>query len=137
MDDCIETLGKTRIYSSLDAISGYWQIAVDDQDISKSPFVCHQGLYEYLRMPYGFMNAPATFQRALDIALAGYRWKTCLVYLDDVIVFSENEKDHFKHLREVLTVLKDVGMSLNLKKCSFFTKFIKFWVILYSLAPWK
>ena len=126
MDDCMDTLGKAKIFSSLDANSGYWQIAVDEQDIPKTAFVCHQGLFEYMRMPFGLTNAPATFQRALDIALAGYKWQTCLVYLDDVIVFSESEEDHIRHLREVLIVLKDTGMSLNLKKCSFFTKHIKY-----------
>ena len=126
MDDCIDTLGKAKVFSSLDANSGYWQIAVDEQDIEKTAFVCHQGLFEYLRMPFGLTNAPATFQRALDIALAGYKWHTCSVYLDDVIVFSEDDDEHITHLREILSVLKDTGMSLNLKKCSFFTKHIKY-----------
>ena len=76
-------------------------------------------------MQFGLTKEPTAFQRALYIAPSGYKWKTCLVYLDDVIVFSENEDDHVKHLREVLKVLRDMRMLLNIKKCSFLTKFIK------------
>eukprot|EP00171_Calliarthron_tuberculosum_P003135 IDg3135t1 len=77
-------------------------------------------------MPFGLTNAPATFQRALDIILAGYKWQTCLVYLDDIIVFSKNEEGHLKHLNDVLDALHKAGVSLNLRKFSFFTNKIKY-----------
>ena len=73
-------------------------------------------------MPFELCNAPATFQRTLDILLAGYRWKTCLVYLDDIIVFSRDQASDIKHVDEVLTVLREAGMSLKLRKCHFFVK---------------
>lgn len=72
-------------------------------------------------MPFGLTNAPATFQRTLDVLLAGYKWKTCLVYLDDVIVFSKDMNNHFEHVQEVLTILQQAGVSLKLEKCKFFT----------------
>ena len=73
-------------------------------------------------MPFGLCNAPATFQRTLDILLAGLRWQSCLVYLEDIIVFSRSIEDHFKHLCEILAILEEAGLSLKLKKCNFFTK---------------
>eukprot|EP00171_Calliarthron_tuberculosum_P021997 IDg21997t1 len=94
MDECIDSLGNARVFSTLDANWGYWQMQVGKKSVPLTAFTCHQGLFEFNRMPFGLTNAPATFQRALDIILAGYKWQTCLVYLDDVIVFSQNYEDH-------------------------------------------
>ena len=71
-------------------------------------------------MPFGLKNAPATFQRALDIILSGVRWQTCLVYLDDVIVFSRTIDEHIANLDIVLLLLRNAGVSLKLSKCAFF-----------------
>ncbi len=77
-------------------------------------------------MPFRLTNAPATFQRALDIILAGYKWHACLVYLDDVIVFSQSQEDHLRHVDEILGALGRDGVTLKLSKCSFFTDRIKY-----------
>lgn len=77
-------------------------------------------------MPFGLCNAPATFQRTLDIVLAGYHWKSCLIYLDDIIVFSKTVEEHINHVKEVLSALHDAGASLKLKKCAFFTKSVQY-----------
>lgn len=69
-------------------------------------------------MPFGLTNAPATFQRALDIALALFKWKTCLVYIDDVVVFSSTKEAHIEHVNEVLTVLGEAEVSLKLPKAT-------------------
>ena len=71
-------------------------------------------------MPFGLRNAPAKFQRALDIILNGLRWQTSLIYLDDVIVFSKDTKEHVAHVDQVLTLLRQARVSLKLKKCEFF-----------------
>lgn len=71
-------------------------------------------------MPFGLCNAPATFQRALDMLLAGYRWRSCLVYLDDVIIFSKTKEQHLLDVHEILDVLHTGGLSLKLRKCHFF-----------------
>ena len=78
-DECIDSLGDATIFSTLDTNAGYWQIPVHEDDRDKTAFVCHR-LYRYRRMPFELTNAPATFQRALDLLLAGYRWKTCLIF---------------------------------------------------------
>ena len=71
-------------------------------------------------MPFGLKNAPATFQRALDIILARVKWQFALVYLDDVIIYSNSAREHFDHVEHVLTLLQEAGISLRLEKCAFF-----------------
>ena len=126
MDDCIDSLGEAAVFTTLDAYSGYWQVPIRKEDQELTSFTCHRGTYKYLRMPFGLSNAPATFQRVLDIVLSRYRWQTCLVYLDDVIIFSKNMDDHVKHVREVLTALRDAGVTLKLKNCEFFKDSVRY-----------
>ena len=126
MDECIDSLGEASVFSTIDCNSGYWQIPVEEEDRDKTAFVCHAGLYRYKRMPFGLQNAPATFQRTLDILLLPFKWLSCLVYLDNVIVFSETVEEHFAHLDAILSATKAAGISLKLSKCSFFTKTIKY-----------
>ena len=115
MDECIDSLGDAQFFSTLDCNSGYWQIPVDPADRAKTTFTSHEGLYWFRRMPFGLRNAPATFQRFVDITLAGLAWKSCLVYLDDIIVFSNTKEEHLEQLDAVLGRLYRAGLSLNLK----------------------
>ena len=71
-------------------------------------------------MPFGLTNAPATFQRALDILLSGVKWQYCLVYLDDVIIFSNDEETHLQHVDTILTLLQNAGITLKFSKPEFF-----------------
>ena len=105
MDECIDSLGNACIFSTLDCNSGYRQLPIAKGDQEKTTFTCHAGSYRFLRMPFGLRNAPATFQRAMDIILSGVRWKSCIVYLDDVIIFSKNDDEHLTHLEEVLQII--------------------------------
>ena len=120
MDDCIDSLGDATVFSTLDANCGYWQLPMAEEDQDKTTFVSHRGAFRYVRMPFGLRNAPASFQRALDILLSGVKWKTCLVYLDDVIVFRKSVDDHVAHMDEALRILGDAGISLKLRQCEFF-----------------
>jgi Reverse transcriptase (RNA-dependent DNA polymerase) len=114
MDECIDSLGDAAVFTTLDCNSGYWQIPVHPEDRDKTTFTSHYGIYRFLRLPFGLRNAPATFQRSIDIILSGVKWKTCLVYLDDFIVFSKSKKDHLAHVAEALTLLGNAGLSLKL-----------------------
>ena len=126
MDDCMDTLGSANIFSTLDANWGYWQLPVREQDRKYTAFSSHEGLFEFNRLPFGLTNAPASFQRALDVILARFKWKTCLIYLDDIIVFSRDVESHIDHVDQILSVLRHAGISLKIDKCDFFTKTVKY-----------
>eukprot|EP00171_Calliarthron_tuberculosum_P021901 IDg21901t1 len=120
MDDCLDSLGTASHFTTLDCNSGYWKVKLAEGDRDKTAFTSHAGTFQFKRMSFGLCNAPETFQRALDILLAGYRWRSCFVYLDDVIIFSSSFEDHLKNVAQVLTVLQSAGLSLKLAKCKFF-----------------
>ena len=117
MDVCLDSLGDAGVFSTFDCNSGYWPIPVASEDRYKTTFTTHMGTFCHVRMPFGLRNAPATFQRALDIILSGLRWQTCLIYLDDVIVFSKDTKEQVAHVDQVLTLLRQAEVSLKLEKC--------------------
>jgi hypothetical protein len=122
IDDTIEALYGARYFSTLDLISGYWQIEIDEADKHKTAFICELGLFEFNRMPFGLTNAPSTFQRAMNNIFRTILYKCVVVYLDDIIIYSKTFEDHLKHLAEVFSLLADAGMRLNRKKCEFFKK---------------
>jgi hypothetical protein len=119
MDECIDSRGDARVFCTIDCNSAYWQIPVSPEDKEKTTFTSHEGLFRFSRMPFGLKNASATFQRFVDITLSGLTWKNCLVYLDDIIVYSRSRDYHLAHLDAVLNRLYRAGLSLNLKKCYF------------------
>ena len=90
---------------------------LDEDARAKSAFSTFKGLYEFLRVPFGLSNAPVTFERAMQKILAGLEWKSCFVYLDDVLVASKTFEEHLKHLRQVLLRLREAGLRLKPQKC--------------------
>ena len=117
IQEIFDNLRGAKIFSTLDLKSGYWQIPVDKASIPKTAFTCHLGLFEFVRMPFGLTNAPAIFQRAMTKALQGLVGKICMVYIDDIIVYSQNEKQHAKDLEAVFQRLKQFGLQLKPSKC--------------------
>jgi hypothetical protein len=85
-----DRIAGAKYFSSLDLMSGYWQVPVAEADTCKTAFVTPDGLYEFVRLPFGLNNAPSTFQRPIDRVLARLKWQMCLVYLDDVLVFGKS-----------------------------------------------
>jgi len=94
IDDLLDQLGGKRVFSTLDARSGYWQIQMHETSREKTAFVTMDGLYEFRVMPYGLCNAPATFQRLMQRTVAGLG-SFCSVYVDDIIVFSSTVEEHW------------------------------------------
>ncbi len=123
IDDC---LGGNKYFSTFDLASGYWQIPVNEADQEKTAFISHTGLYEFNVMPFGLVNAPATFQRFMDRCLAGLKWRSLLVYLDDIIVFSKDVQTHLQDLQEVFIRLRANGLHLKASKCFLFKPEIEY-----------
>ena len=86
-------------------------------DREKTALITPYGLYQFKVMPFGLCNAPTTFQRLMEHVLTGLHWVTCLVYLDDIIIFSHNVQQHLKQLRDVFVRLKDAGLKVMSAKC--------------------
>ena len=119
IDDTLDTLAGSHWFSTLDLVSGYWQVEMSQQDREKTAFCVPDGLFEFKVMPFGLSNTPATFQRLMDLLLAGLKWNICLVYLDDVIVVGSTFEEHLFRLREVFQRFRDAGLKLKPNKCSF------------------
>lgn len=94
MYEYLDLLGEAKYFSTLDANTGFWKIEVHPEDRDNTTFSCHAGMYRFTRMPFGLINAPATFQRAMDIILSEVRWESLIVYLDDIIIFSTSFEEH-------------------------------------------
>ena len=117
IDETLDTLSGAKWFSTLDLISGYWQVEIEECDREKTAFCTSEGLYQFNVMPFGLCNAPATFQRLMDTVLAGLQWDHCLVYLDDIIVVGRTFEEHLTALRLVLERLERAGLKLKPTKC--------------------
>ncbi|CAK1595529.1 unnamed protein product [Parnassius mnemosyne] len=120
--DLFDKLGKSTYFSTLDLASGYHQIELNEDDRQKTAFSTQNGHYECLRMPFGLKTAPATFQRAMNNVLRGLQEIYCLVYLDDVIIFSASLQEHMEKLRTVFDRLRKTNMKIQLDKSECFRK---------------
>ena len=118
VEDIFSKLGKAKFFTTLDLRSGYHHIALDKDAIKKTAFVTPFGKYEYMKVPFGLAQAPAYFQNLMNRVLNGLHFT--LAYLDDVIIFSETEEQHLKHIKIVLTRLKQANLKLKKSKCAFF-----------------
>ncbi|KAE8228087.1 hypothetical protein CF326_g6994 [Tilletia indica] len=118
-DAVFHTLQGKHWYSSLDAIRGYHQHPVREEDRWKTAFVCHRGLYQYRTVPFGLRNAPAVFQRLMDKVLGELRWKTAVVYIDDVVAATATLQEHLETLDVILTRATQLGLKFSPAKCTF------------------
>ena len=103
----------------MDLHSGYWQVPMAEDDKQKTAFSTPDGLFEFNVMPFGLCNAPATFERLMDNVLPGLKWKICLCYLDDVVIFSRTFEEHLSRINTVLNCVANAGLQLNTQKCHF------------------
>ena len=125
-DMCLDAMSGARWFSTFDLRSSYHQVAMKPEDADKTAFICKEGQFKFTTMPFGLCNAGATFQQQMDMLMAGLAYEVCLVYLDDVIVFSSSVEEHIKRLRLVLSKLRDAGLKLKPSKCSLLQKQVSF-----------
>lgn len=118
IDDLFGQLQGAKVFSSLDLRSGYHQIRIADQDIEKTAFRTHQGLFEFMVLPFGLTKAQAAFQREMNRVFADV--PNVLVYLDDILIFSKTAKEHEEHLQEALELWRKHRLYAKLSKCFFF-----------------
>ncbi|PPQ97535.1 hypothetical protein CVT26_002411 [Gymnopilus dilepis] len=118
--EILASLSGANVLSSLDALSGFTQLEMDEEHREKTAFRTHRGLFQFKRMPFGLRNGPAIFQRIMQGILSPYLWLFCLVYIDDIVVYSKSYEDHIEHLDKVLGLIEKSGITLSPTKCHLF-----------------
>lgn len=126
INEVLAQFGRSKFFTVLDLKSGFHQIPLKKSDIEKTAFSINSGKFEFTRLPFGLKNAPSIFQRALDDILRLHIGKSCYVYIDDIIIFSEHEEQHLNHILEIFQTLNDANMKVQLDKCSFFKRQVEF-----------
>ena len=121
IESILDSLGGAQIFSTLDLKAGYWQVEMAEECKAYTAFTCGPlGFYECDTMPFGATNAPATFQRLMHDCLGELNMNWCIVYLDDIIIFSDTKEEHLKRLEAVFQKLMAAGLKLKPSKCFFF-----------------
>ena len=127
VEDVFDCLHGAKYFSTIDMKSGYHQVEVEEQHKDRTAFtVGPLGFFEFNKMPFGLSNSPATYQRLMEECLGDFNMKICVIYLDDLIIFSNSFEQHLERLHLILTRLKECGIKLAPEKCFFIQKRIKF-----------
>ena len=126
IDILFDKLAKAKVFLKIDLRSGYHQIKIQPEDIPKMAFSTRYGLYEYLVMSFGLTNAPAHFMYLMNSVFMPELDEFVVVFIDDILVYSENAQDHEKHLRIVFTRLREHQLYAKFSKCQFWLKKVPF-----------
>ena len=117
IDECLDTMTGSAWFFTIDLRSGYFQVELAQEDAHKTAFITRRGLYEFQVMPQGMCNSAATFQRLMNPILSGLSYEACLVYIDDIIVYSNTLDTHLERLEAVLQRLNKAGLKIRPDKC--------------------
>lgn len=126
ISEILDRLGKAQYFTVLDLASGFHQIEIDPADIPKTAFNVDGGKFEFVRMPFGLKNAPATFQRLMDSVLRKHLNIRCFVYMDDIIIFSSSLEEHLQDIKKVLQTLRESNLKVQSDKSEFLRKEVEF-----------
>ena len=127
IEETIDTLSGSKYFSKLDLRSGYWQVGVKESDKMKTAFLVGPlGFFECNRMAFGLCNAPASFQRLMERCMGELHLRECLIYLDDIIIFSKTFDEHLVRLANVFRQLEVHGLKLKGSKCEFFQRQVNY-----------
>ena len=124
--DLFDQLGQARVFTKLDLRSGYYQVRIAEGDEPKTACVTRYGLFEFKVMPFGLTNAPATFCTLMNKVLQPFLDKFVVVYLDDIVVYSQGLAEHLEHLRQVFQALLDNELYVKREKCRFAVEEVDF-----------
>jgi len=126
ISEILDALGNSKYLSTIDCVSGFYQVPVRTEDQAKTAFSTREGHFHYKKMPFGLKGAPATFQRLMTAVLSGIQGIKCLVYLDDVAVFGKDLETHNDRLREVFSRMRKHNLKLQPDKCEFLRKEVSY-----------
>lgn len=132
IQDQINALCHAKYFTTLDMKSGFYQMEIEEKSRHITAFVTPDGQYEFNRMPFGYVNAPAIYQRAIDKALGNLKGTKAFVYLDDVLVPTRTIEEGLQNMEEVLSALSTAGFTLNYEKCVFFAAETEYLGVLLS-----
>ncbi|KAL4323301.1 hypothetical protein GQ457_11G033130 [Hibiscus cannabinus] len=119
IEDLFDQLRDASVFSKIDLRSCYYQMKVKDADVPKTSLRTRYGHFEFLVMPFGLMNAPATFMDLMNRVFKPYLDKFVVVFIDDILIYSRNKDDHAEHLRIVLQTLREYQLYAKFSKCEF------------------
>jgi transposase InsO family protein len=117
IEDIFDTLEGSKFFTAIDLAKGFWQLVLDEKSREKAAFTTIYGQFQYRRLPFGLSTAPGAFQKVLNSVLAGLNWVQCLVYLDDILVFSPTFDAHLASLDKVLQRLRRADLKIKPSKC--------------------
>lgn len=123
IEEVFDVLKGSKVFSTIDMKNGYHQIEIEEAHKERSAFTLGPlGFYEYIKMPFSLSNAPATYQRVMEDCLGDLNMKICIIYLDDLIIYSKDFNQHLERLDIVLTRLRKCNLKISAEKCFFLSQ---------------
>ena len=116
IDLALSCLNGSKFFSTLDLLQGFNQVMMSPESIEKTAFTTHDGLFEYKRMPFGLRNSPSTFQRIMDVILSDIKFSQVMVFLDDILIFSETFESHLERMENVFQRLQEARLTVKPSK---------------------
>jgi hypothetical protein len=126
VDSCIDSLGNSAWFSTMDLRSAFWQVKQSEKDAPKTAFITRTGCYQFTRLSFGLSGSPGLFQRLADLIFSGLTWDALLVFLDDIIIFGRTVEEHLHRIEQVFQRLSQANLKITPTKCHFFQKEVNF-----------